>query len=156
MAYSYWCSFICHYPTGFSLGGQSYPNHGLVLREDIGETDSSDLDPNNGLHCISFSGCCVSPVATGQRGEFYFPDSTLQVPILGNVGSNGYYRNRAADRIILNRQSSGTITGIFECRIRTESSQTSYQLFYIGVYDADSGEIDSYLKIQWLATSWSY
>ena len=66
----------------------------------------------------------------------------IQVPILGNVGSNGYYRNRAADRIILNRRSSGTITGIFECRIRTESSQTSYQLFYIGVYDVDSGEID--------------
>ena len=76
-----------------------------------------------------------------QRGEFYFPGSTIQVPLLGNVGSNGYYRNRAADRVILNRQLSGTITGIFECRIMTESSQTSYQLFYIGVYDTDSGEI---------------
>ena len=78
---------------GFSLGGQSYPNHGLVLREDIGEIDTSDLDPNNGLNCISFSGCCDS----GLRGEFYFPGSTIQVPVMGNVGSNGYYRNRAAD-----------------------------------------------------------
>ena len=79
----------------------------------------------------------------------------IQVPTLGNIGSNGYYRNRAADRIFLNRQSSGTITGIFECRIRTESSQTSYQLFYIGVYDADSGEMDLFKEtVHATDTSW--
>ena len=114
-----------------------YPNHGLVLREDIGETSD-----NNGLHCVSFSGCCVSLVPASQRGEFYFPGSTNQVPILSNIGSGGYYRNRAADRNILNRQSpDGTTTGIFECRIRTDSSQTEYQIFYIGVYDAGAGKL---------------
>ena len=127
---------------GFSLRGQTYPNHGLVLREDIGETDTSDPDPDNGLNCISFSGCCVSTVSASQRGEFFFPGGSNQVPLLNNIGSGGYYRNRAADRIILNRQSpDGTTTGIFECRIRTDPSQTEYQIFYIGVYDAGAGTL---------------
>ena len=128
--------------TGFSLRGQTYPNHGLVLRETIGETDNSDLDPNNGLNCVSFSGCCVGPVPASQRGEFYFPGSTNPVPVLDSIGSSGYYRNRASDRVILNRRSpDGTTTGIFECRIRTDSSQTELQTFYIGVYDAGAGEL---------------
>ena len=115
----------------------SYPNHGLVLRDDIGETDNNNLNPNNGLHCVSFSGCCNS--SSSQRGEFVFPGGTL-VPTLGNVGNTGYYRNRQSDRIFLNRQPTGTIQGIFECRIRTEPSQTMYDSFYIGVYDTESGK----------------
>ena len=138
MCEQYLSSYLIICITGFSLRGQTYTNHGLVLREDIGETDTSDLDPNNGLHCISFSGCCN----TGLRGEFYFPGSTNQVPLLTNIGSGGYYRSRAADRVTLNRRSpDGTTTGIFECRIRTDSSQTEYQTFYIGVYDAGAGKL---------------
>ena len=125
---------------GFSLRGQTYPNHGLVLREDIGETDTSDLDPNNGLHCIAFTGCCTN--TDSLKGEFFFPGSTNPVPILRDIGSGGYYRNRRTDRNILNRQSpDGTTTGIFECRIRTDMSLMEYQIFYIGVYDAGAGEL---------------
>ena len=69
-----------------------------------------------------------------------FPDGTTQVPIESGAGSSGYYRTRAADRVFLNRLSSGTIQGIFQCQIRNEPTQTSYDLFYIGVYDADSGK----------------
>ena len=126
--------------SGFSLRGQSYPNHGLVLRDDIGETDNTDLDPNNGLHCISFSGCCNKSVPLSQRGEFVFPGGATQVPTMGSVGTTGYYRNRGNDQIFLNRLSTGTIQGIFECQIRTQSTQTMYDSFYIGVYDADSGK----------------
>ena len=80
------------------------------------------------------------------RGEFIFPGSTNNVPIEMNIASTGYFRNRGTDRIFLNRRN-GTVQGIFECLIRTDSSQTTYDTFYIGVYDADSGEISKYCDI---------
>ena len=119
-----------------------------MLRDDIRETDNTDLNPNNGLHCMSFSGCCVNPVPSLQRGEFVFPGGATLVPILGGVGDTGYYRNRRDDRIFLNRQPTGMIQGLFECRIRTEPSQTMYDSFYIGVYDADSGECLVFLQLR--------
>ena len=119
---------------GFSLRGQSYPNHGLVLIDDIGETDSN---PDNRLHCVSDILCCSD--VTNFRGEFFFPDTT-QVPTLGGI-RNGYYRNRGSDRIFLNRRLDGVVQGLFQCRIRTQSSLSSFQELYIGVYDADSGEL---------------
>ena len=116
----------------FSLRGQSYPNHGLVLINDIGETYYTH---SSGLNCVSdLVGCCSS----GLRGEFKFPDGSW-VPILASA-RNGYYRNRAADRIILNRRVDGVIQGLFQCLIRTQASSTEYQEFYIGVYDENSGE----------------
>ena len=123
---------------GFFLRGQSYPNHGLVLIDEIGETDTNDLDPNNGLHCVSdLTDCCTSGDRF-LRGEFDFPDGS-QVPTIANI-RNGYYRTRAADHIILNRRVDGVIQGLFRCQIRTQASQTEYQEFYIGVYDENSGE----------------
>ena len=120
---------------GFSIGGQTYPNHGLVLISDIGEDNS---DPGNQLHCVSDLHTCCSGLSSF-RGEFDFPDGT-QVPTMG-AATQGYYRNRGlSDRIFLNRQSSGTTQGLFRCRIVT--SQTSVSLpaeFYIGVYDTNSG-----------------
>ena len=122
---------------GFSLRGQSYPNHGLVLIDEIGETDTNDLDPNDGLHCVSdLTDCCTSGDRS-LRGEFDFPDESV-LPVEGNI-LNGYYRNRAAGRIFLNRRS-GTVQGLFQCRIRTQDSPSSLQKFYIGVYDENSGE----------------
>ena len=47
---------------------------------------------------------------------------------------------RDVERIFLNRQPTVTTQGINECRIRTESSETTFDSFYIGVYDADSGQ----------------
>ena len=126
---------------GFSLRGQSYPNHGLVLIDDIGETDMTDLDPNNGLNCVSdLTNCCSS----GDRGEFDFPDGSV-VPRLDGI-RNGYYRTRAADRNILNRQD-GTVEGLFQCRIRTQASPSLLQEFYIGVYDENSGTYNMFRKV---------
>ena len=111
---------------------QEYPNHGLVLIDEIGVTDSTD---DNGLNCVSdLTDCC----SDGLRGEFDFPDGST-VPILGNI-RNGYYRTRSSDRIILNRRPEGTAQGLFQCRIRTTASQAAYEEFYIGVYDENSGE----------------
>ena len=110
-----------------------------MLIDEIGETDVTDLDPNNGLICMSdLSGCCSSSVPSSMRGEFDFPDGSM-VPTLGNI-RNGYYRNRAADRNILNRRSEGMVTGLFQCRIRTVASQSDFEEFYIGVYDENTGE----------------
>ena len=123
---------------GFSLRGQSYPNHGLVLIDDIGETDNVDRDPDNGLHCVSdLSTCCSA--ASAFRGEFDFPNGT-QVPIDGNMMMNEYFRNRAADRIFLNRRPGGTTQGLFRCQIVTSQTSTiSPAELYIGVYSADLG-----------------
>ena len=102
----------------------------------MGETDKIDLDPNNGLNCISdLTDCCSSGT---MRGEFDFPDGSM-VPTLGAI-RNGYYRNRVVDRIFLNRRPEATVQGLFQCRIRTQASPSEYQEFYIGVYDKNSGE----------------
>ena len=121
---------------GFSLRGQVYPNHGLVLIDEIGVTDSTD---DNSLSCVSdLTDCCSSANAADERGEFDFPDGSV-VPTLGDI-RNGYYRNRGVDRIFLNRRPEGTAQGLFQCRIRTVASQAAYEEFYIGVYDENSGE----------------
>jgi hypothetical protein len=117
---------------GFSLRGQSYPNHGLVLIDDIGVTNETS---GSGLNCESdLTNCCSS----GLRGEFDFPDEST-VPILGSI-RNGYYRTRSTTQITLNRRPEGTTQGLFQCRIRTVASPTEYEEFYIGVYDESSGE----------------
>ena len=104
----------------------------------------TDLDPNNGLNCVSDLTMCCS-LTSGLRGEFDFPDGS-EIPILENI-RNGYYRNRAADRIILNRRSAGTSQGIFQCRIRTQASPIEYEEFYIGVYDENSGEYMQLIRL---------
>ena len=121
--------------SGFSLRGQSYPNHGLVLRDLIGESVS---DPDNRLHCVSdLSDCCSSGAMDKFRGNFYFPDGAT-VQTFDSI-TDGYYRNRGSDRIFLNRRV-GTIEGLFQCRITSQSSPTTPEEYYIGVYNTGSGE----------------
>ena len=97
--------------SGFSLRGQSYPNHGLVLIDDIGETDETR---DRGLNCLSdLTDCCSSANAQDDRGEFDFPDGST-VPFLGNI-RNGYYRIRSTTQITLNRRPEGTAQGLFQC-----------------------------------------
>jgi hypothetical protein len=121
---------------GFSLRGQPYPNHGLVLINDIGVTNETS---GMGLNCLSdLTDCCSSANEANERGEFDFPDGSV-VPILGNI-RNGYYRTRLTTRITLNRRPEGTAQGLFQCRIRTTASPNEYEEFYIGVYDESSGK----------------
>ena len=73
------------------------------------------------------------------RGEFDFPNGT-PVPVSVTTIVNVYYRNRAYDRIFLNRRPGGKTQGLFRCWIIT--SQTYFispAELYIGVYSADSG-----------------
>ena len=48
-------------------------------------------------------------------GEFYMPDGGI-VLLQGNT-INSYYRTRGSQHILLNRRSTGTITGRFRCNI---------------------------------------
>ena len=82
-----------------------------MLREDIGEGDSALLCTTDIVECC-----------TNRIGEFYFPNGT-QVPVLNNIGSSGYYRNRDDRLIRLNRQSpAGVLTGKFRCEIPAGSN----------------------------------
>ena len=94
---------------GFYLNGFAYPNGSTVLRTDIGEGDAA-------LLCTTDSTtCCSNMNGEVQAGEFYFPNGSA-VPIMGDV-TDGYYRNRSSQLILLNRQQSGVITGQFRCEI---------------------------------------
>ena len=107
---------------GFSLNGTTYPNGSTVLRDDIGEGD-------NALLCTTDKGDCCNDIIS-RAGEFYFPNGS-QVPIQGDIGSSGYYRNRGVQLIRLNRQSNGVLTGQFRCKI--PSSVQDNSVFYINI-----------------------
>ena len=95
-----------------------------MLRENIGEGD-------NALLCTTDSNnCCMSPF---RAGEFYFPDGA-QVPNPGNVGSNGYYRDRDYQLIRLNQRQShnAVIAGQFRCEIPSLNETNSVLYIYIG------------------------
>ena len=109
---------------GFSLNGVTYLDGSTVLREDIGEG-------NYALLCTTDRGDCCNTVPTS-AGQFFFPNG-FQVPILGDVGSSGYYRTRGDQLIRLNRQSpNGVITGQFRCEI-PPSTTTTVSVIYINI-----------------------
>ena len=111
----------------FSLNGITYPNGSTVMRDDIGEGD-------NALLCTTDrDDCCDNFFPRMRAGEFYFPDGS-QVPIQGNVGSSGYYRNRGIQLIRLNRQSNGILTGQFRCEIPSSIDANSVLYINIGMY----------------------
>ena len=109
----------------FSLNGITYPNGSTVLRDDIGEGDSA-------LLCTTDRDDCCNGFFS-RAGEFYFPNGS-QVPIQGDVGSSGYYRNRGIQLIRLNRQSNGILTGQFRCEIPSSVDANSVLYINIGTY----------------------
>ena len=109
----------------FSLNGITYPNGSTVLRDDIGEGD-------NALLCTTDKGDCCNDIFS-RAGEFYFPNG-CQVPIQGDVGSSGYYRNRGIQLICLNRQSNGVLTGQFRCEIPSSVHDNSVLYINMGAY----------------------
>ena len=86
-----------------------------MLREDIGEGAKALLCTTDRM------ACCDLP---NRAGEFYFPDNA-RVPVLSQVGTVGYYRDRGDQLIGLNRQLSGAITGRFRCEIPTGTDTTA-------------------------------
>ena len=101
------------------LRGVSYANDDTVLLSDIGEGE-------NGLMCTTTqTDCCGQnangmPVMNERRGEFYYPDGTTKVPTRGGAGSDGLFRGRGYQFIVLQRLSTATTTpptGRYRCDI---------------------------------------
>ena len=109
-----------------SLNGVYYTNNSIVINTDIGTGTAA-------LFCMTtYRRCCNS---RNPETQWYFPNGT-QVP---NNPALPYQRTRApTGRVILNRNSESTTTGIFHCDIRGESGVT--QSLYVGIYDSSSGE----------------
>ena len=95
-----------------------------MLRSDIGEGDDA-------LQCTTDRvACCRLP---NRAGNFFFPNGD-QVPVVGNLGSSGYYRDRGDQLIRLNRQSeNGVIIGQFRCEIPSGTSTNSMLFINIGM-----------------------
>ena len=107
----------------------SYPNHGLVLLDEVGEGAAA-------LNCVSDDAMCCD-VGSTFPGNYFFPNSSV-VPSQSSVGDGpGYYRDRAADRVRLNRVDS-TTSGLFRCQIQTVAN--AMEDLYIGVYGTNAGE----------------
>ena len=97
-----------------------------MLRTDIGE-GGDDV-----LQCTTDRQSC-SYIVGSRTGQFIFP-SGIQVPILTNVGSSGYYRTRGTQLISLHRQSeNGVITGQFRCDIPSGTDTNSMLFIKIGM-----------------------
>ena len=96
-----------------------------MLRTDIGEGD-------NALRCTTDSlTCCRNGVNNEIRaGEFYMPNG--DTVLLQGTTTNGYYRTRGSRHILLNRRSTGTITGWFRCNIPQANGPTADLYINIG------------------------
>ena len=73
------------------------------------------------------------------------PDGSLVQ--IQSAATNGYYRTRGSRYIALNRQSTGTIAGNFQCQI-PDASQTSVDLYInIGMENSDSDDNNSFKNL---------
>jgi len=112
---------------GLSLNGFNLPNNSIVTITDIGTGAAA-------LVCTTiYTPCCNS---ANPETQWYFPNGS-QVPNNPNLP---YQRTRAIDpgRVILNRNSESTTTGIFHCDLPVASGST--QSLYVGIYDSNTGE----------------
>jgi len=109
-----------------SLNGVYLTNNSIVINTDIGTGTAA-------LSCTTtYTPCCSS---VNPETQWYFPNGT-QVP---NNPALPYQRTRApTGRVILNRNSESTTTGIFHCDIPDASGVT--QSLYVGIYDMSTGE----------------
>jgi len=112
----------------FSLNGITYQNNSLVTLEDIGEGEGA-------LLCMTdLTVCCRPPYASGQVGNWFFPNGT-RVPSSGVQWD--FHRTRGQNAVFLHRRRGG-VNGIYSCVIRDAMNVT--QIIYIRMYSASTGE----------------
>jgi len=112
-----------------TLNGVTYANNSIVTNTDIG-TGSTAL-----VCTTTYTPCCTS--FYNPETQWYFPNGS-RVPNNPNLP---YQRTRRYDyfgRVILNRNSESTTTGIFHCDIPDASGVT--QSLYVGIYTNTTGE----------------
>ena len=95
----------------FELNGVALVNNSAIKVADVGSGETALLCKTDR------ESCCGTP--PDREGEFYYPNG-VQVPI--RSAGHGFYRDRRAQRIRLNRRlGANTPTGVFRCEIRDAS-----------------------------------
>jgi len=110
-------------------------NNSIVTNTDIGTGAAA-------LVCTTvYTPCCTS---ANPETQCYFPNGS-QIP---NNPALTYQRTRGQNpgRVILNRNSHSTTTGIFRCDLPDASGATDS--LYVGIYDSGTGE--SCILSEWL------
>ena len=117
-------------PVALVLNGTVIPNHGLVLLEDIGESDAALLCLTDNRMCCGRS---QSP-GGGILGDWYYPNGTG----VANIGQQWeFYRNRGPSVVRLNKRRGG-VNGIYHCKIPDQNGVS--QSLYVGVYTRNTGK----------------
>ena len=109
------------------------PNHGLVLLEDIGESDAQSL-----LCLTNRTDCCQPPQSPGgEIGNWFFPNGSQ----VFNKGDGwDFYTNRGPSVVRMHRRRGG-VTGIYYCKIPDDDG--GVQILYVGVYTNTTGQLTS-------------
>ena len=117
----------------FSLNGTTYRNNSIVTLENIGEKGDALLCMTN------FNACCRSPYTDENMaiGNWFFPNGTT---VLSMSASEAFYRTRGKMVLLLHRRR-GEEEGIYHCEIPVSTDIN--QIIYIGVYTANSGELQN-------------
>ena len=113
---------------GLTLSSMNLTNNSIVTNTEIG-TGAAALACNT-----TYTPCCTS--FENPETDWYFPNGS-RVP---NDPYLPYQRTRGrfSGRVILNRNSESTTTGIFHCDITDASGDI--QSLYVGIYDMHTGE----------------
>ena len=89
------------------LNGNVYPNNSVISLSEVGENGDALLCKTDLVTC-----CAIPP---NRFGEFYYPDG--ETVLIQNAG-HGFYRNRGAQEVRLNRREGVTSpTGRFHCAV---------------------------------------
>ena len=128
------------------LNGTVIPNHGLVLLEDIGESDAQSL-----LCLTNRTDCCQPPHSPGgEIGNWFFPNISQ---VLGIDDGWDFYRNRGPSVVRMHRRRGG-VTGIYYCKIPDDNA--GVQILYVGVYTNTTGQLTCYAFIQTFIISFHF
>ena len=113
---------------GLTLSSMNLTNNSIVTNTDIG-TGAAAL-----VCTTTYTPCCT--FFENPETDWYFPNGS-RVP---NDPYLPYQRTRGrfSGRVILNRNSESTTTGIFHCDIPDASGDI--QSLYVGIYDMHTGE----------------
>ena len=128
------------------LNGTVIPNHGLVLLEDIDESDAQSL-----LCLTNRTDCCQPPQSPGgEIGNWFFPNGSR---VLNKGDGWDFYTNRGPSVVRMHRRRGG-VTGIYYCKIPDDNA--GVQILYVGVYTNTTGQLTCYAFIQTFIFSFDF
>ena len=116
-----------------SFMGQALADHSYVDLSTVG----SDSDNSDSVVCHTDLSTCCSSSQGFHRGDWYFPDGT-RLSFTGPI-----YLSRGAQIAIIRRTTATGPTGIYRCRIATNSNTdiSVRDSVYVGLYPTDEGKL---------------